>query len=340
MSASATHAQTTAACQITGNIKGVGNQSVIFFYDWQGQQRRDTVRAQNDRFSYTAHPTDDGQLNLKIVPSRFTTIWFEPGQVTVTGSIAEPAKLTVTGTPENTLTTYYNQRINWKFEQRAAAHPDSIPILGALVGQATRAFIAAHPKARTSADLLYQEAKYKNDRPVAEYEQLLRLLSPTVQSSHQGQAVARRLTVLRSQPQIGQLLPTFTIPDTANVAVSLARFKGQYVLLDFWGHWCRPCIQSMPHLKQLQAQYAAQMSIVGIGMESAEDKPLWLKAIRKNQLTWTQLSELKADKGVIEQLHVEQFPTYMLLDKQGKLLVMASQLGPIEEKLRSLVTTP
>ncbi|WP_167855679.1 TlpA family protein disulfide reductase [Hymenobacter fodinae] len=130
------------------------------------------------------------------------------------------------------------------------------------------------------------------------------------------------------------------MPDTAGVAVSLARFRGQYVLLDFWGHWCGPCISSMPHLKQLQTQYAQRLAIVGIGMEAAQDKPLWLKAIRKHQLTWTQLSELKADKGVIEQLNVEQFPTYMLLDKEGNLLVMTSSIGPVEEKLKSLLARP
>ncbi|TGD80246.1 TlpA family protein disulfide reductase [Hymenobacter wooponensis] len=116
--------------------------------------------------------------------------------------------------------------------------------------------------------------------------------------------------------------------------------SGQYVLLDFWGHWCGPCISSMPHLKQLQAQYARQLAIIGIGMEALPDKALWLRAIRKHQLTWTQLSELKSDKGVIEQLNVEQFPTYMLLDKHGRLVVMTSSLGPIEDKLKGLITAP
>ncbi|TGE04839.1 DUF4369 domain-containing protein [Hymenobacter fodinae] len=177
-STSLTQAQTKTVCQVEGNIKGLGNQAVVVFYDWKGQQRRDTVHAHNDQFSYTARPSDDGQFNLKIIPSRFTPVWFEAGQVTVAGNIAEPSELTVTGTPENTLSTQYNQQIEWKFEHRAKGNPDSIATLGKLLGQATRAFITAHPKARTSADLLYQQAKFHHDRPVGEYEKLFRNLSP------------------------------------------------------------------------------------------------------------------------------------------------------------------
>ena len=32
-------------------------------------------------------------------------------------------------------------------------------------------------------------------------------------------------------------------------------FKEKYVLLDFWGTWCGPCIKLIPDLKQLQKKY-------------------------------------------------------------------------------------
>ncbi|MCA8830376.1 TlpA disulfide reductase family protein [Hymenobacter pini] len=340
LSISGAYAQKAAQCQVKGNIEGLGNRKVVFFYNCQGRQQRDTVQAHNNQFTYTARPTDDGQFNLKLVPGKFSSVWLEPGTVTITGSFSAPTAISITGTPENALTTRYEQQVNRPLEQRAAAHPDSVAALRVLHGQATRAFIAAHPAARTSADLLYQEAKYNNDRPVADYQSLFNKLTPAVQASAQGQNVARRLTILRKQPQVGQVLPSFTIPDTAGVAVSLSSFRGRYVLLDFWGHWCAPCIKSMPHLKQLQAQYATQLAVVGIGMEAADDKPLWLKAIRKHQLTWTQLSELKSDKGVIEALNVEGFPTYMLLDPQGRLLAKSFELDAIDAELKRRLKTP
>ncbi|MBW3130049.1 TlpA disulfide reductase family protein [Hymenobacter profundi] len=333
-------AQTVQPCRITGNVKGLGNKSVVFLYDHNNHQLHDTVRAVNDRFTYTTRPSDDGVINMKLVPSRYTPIWNEPGRVTVAGDMENVGQLVVTGTPENDWNTQYNQRSRWKLEQRMEAHPDSMRVLQSLDGKAARAFIQAHPQARTSANLLYEQARFVNDQPVETYEQLLRGLSPKVRASMQGQAAASRLTALRNQPQVGRPAPKFTIPDTAGVAVSLDTFKGKYVLLDFWGHWCGPCIQSMPHLKEIQARYASQMAVVGIGVESIDEKNLWLQAIHKHQLRWTQLSELKADKGMIEQYNIEGFPTYILLDKQGVVLVKSNHLAVVEEKLKALTAMP
>ncbi|SMB99146.1 alkyl hydroperoxide reductase/ Thiol specific antioxidant/ Mal allergen [Hymenobacter roseosalivarius DSM 11622] len=326
-------------CQVTGNIKGLGNKAIVFSYERDGKSHQDTVRAINDRFSYVAHPSDDGTFTLYIAGPRFTQFWHEPGKLTATGSINKPAQLTIVGTPENALLTQYNQQIGWKFNQRMVAHPDSMLALRQLAQRPTLNFIKAHPQSRTSANLLYLQAIY-DDKPTAEYEQLLRGLSASVQASPQGQKVARRLLILKNQPIVGRPVPGFTMPDTAGVAVSLDRFKGQYVLLDFWGHWCGPCIRAMPHLKALQSQYARELAVVGIGMEAADDKKLWMAAIRKHQANWTQLSELKGDKGVIEQYNITGFPTYLLLDKQGIVLERGRDLGPIEEKLKALLAKP
>lgn len=145
---------------------------------------------------------------------------------------------------------------------------------------------------------------------------------------------------LRNQPVVGRPAPAFTIPDTAGVAVPLSRFKGQLVLLDFWGHWCGPCIASMPHLKEVQARYARQLAVVGIGMENADDKPQWQQAIRKHQANWAQLSELKGEEGVIAQYNITAFPTYLLLNQQGVVVERSNELGPIEAKLKMLVPAP
>jgi len=329
-------AQTTPPCQIQGHVKGLGNKTIVFSYVQQGQQHQDSVRAADDRFTYTTRPSDDGTVILHLVRSPFVRFWNEPGQLTATGSMTEPSHIAIVGTPNNDLLTQYHQTIDWAFDKREHAHPDSAALLKPLFKRATLDFVKAHPRSRTSAYALYWQSMY-DDKPVDEYEQLYRQFSSAVKAGPQGQAMAKRLAVLRNQPLVGRKAPTFTIPDTANVAVSLDRFKGQYVLLDFWGHWCGPCIKSMPHLKQLQARYAQQVAVVGIGMEDADDKKAWLDAIHKHQATWTQLCELQGNKGVIQQYNITAFPTYLLLDKQGVVLERANELGAIDEKLKKLV---
>ena len=334
-------AQRAPTCQVTGNIKGLGNQPVVFFYDYHGRPQRDTVRAVRDHFTYAAQPSDDGLINLQFSPQRSTLFWYEPGRVTLTGTFAEPGEVAATGTPENDLFTAYQQRVEWPFQRRRTASPDSIAILDKLMQVPTLAFVRAHPRARTSAHLLYWQTIY-DAGPLAEYAQLLAGLAPAVRQSIQGQAAAHRLAILRTQPLVGRLALSFTIPDTAGVAVSLAQFKGQYVLLDFWGHWCNPCIRSMPHVRELRTRYSRQMAVVGIALENKTEKESWLRAIRKNRAYWTQLSELKGAgaQDVIAQYNITAFPTYLLLDKQGVVVARTSDLDDIEAKLKTLLTSP
>ncbi|MFN0011939.1 MAG: TlpA family protein disulfide reductase [Phycisphaerales bacterium] len=40
--------------------------------------------------------------------------------------------------------------------------------------------------------------------------------------------------------------------------------KGKVYVVEFWATWCGPCIQSIPHLSQLQAQYQDKVTIIGV----------------------------------------------------------------------------
>jgi thiol-disulfide isomerase/thioredoxin len=42
--------------------------------------------------------------------------------------------------------------------------------------------------------------------------------------------------------------------DVAGHALSLADFRGKYVLLNVWATWCGPCVAEMPSLDRLQAE--------------------------------------------------------------------------------------
>jgi uncharacterized protein (TIGR03067 family) len=50
--------------------------------------------------------------------------------------------------------------------------------------------------------------------------------------------------------------------------VALAGLKGKYVLLEFWGYWCGPCVQSMPVLLELHDKFHDKgLAIVGVHLD-------------------------------------------------------------------------
>ncbi|WP_426489885.1 redoxin domain-containing protein [Hymenobacter sp. 102] len=328
------------ACQLAGTITGIGQRPIVFRYTYQGREHADTVRARNDQFRYTAHPSDNGEVELVIDPTQWTSFWVEPGTVRVQGTAAVPNQLTFTGTPGNDVLTQYRQQIEWPFYanvQKALAAKQSTDSLRHQRVQASLQFVEQHLTSRASPDILLWQTRYDDTRE-DQYRRLFARLPKAQQNSVQGREIAKRLTVLHNMPVVGRAAPDFTMPDTAGVATSLSRLRGRYVLLDFWGHWCGPCIRVMPQLAALHQQYGQQVQFVGVAAEDAKDKPAWLQTIRKHHAPGLQLSELAGDATpVLTTYNINAFPTYLLLNPQG---VVVARTSDVEELSKALTALP
>lgn len=328
-----------ARCQLTGTITGLGRRPIIFRYQQQGLTHADTVRAINDQFRYTARPSDDGLIELVIDRSHWTTFWYEPGNLRVSGNAAVPHQLVITGTPDNAVLTQYHQQVEWPFEaktrQALRAGQSTGPLRQQRV-QESLDFVRKHRASRAAAEILLWQTRY-DDTQLPTYQALYNQLPKPVQTTVQGQEIARRLTILRDMPAVGRTAPHFTMPDTAGVATSLSSYQGRYVLLDFWGHWCGPCLQAMPTLSALHQQYQERVTFLGIAAESTEDKHSWLRAIRQHQPAWPQLSELAGDESpVLTTYNITAYPTYLLLDPKGVVVTRTSDLTALQQALASL----
>src|SRR5208337_327673 len=62
--------------------------------------------------------------------------------------------------------------------------------------------------------------------------------------------------------------PGFVLTDLSGQSLTLARFRGKVVLLNFWATWCAPCQVEMPVFAAWQRQYGAQgLQVIGISMD-------------------------------------------------------------------------
>ncbi|MDN7996220.1 TlpA family protein disulfide reductase [Burkholderia multivorans] len=62
---------------------------------------------------------------------------------------------------------------------------------------------------------------------------------------------------------------------------TLAAFKGQKVVVNFWASWCGPCVEEMPKLVALSHQYGQKgIRFVGIGVDSGQNVKNFLQKVK------------------------------------------------------------
>jgi thiol-disulfide isomerase/thioredoxin len=117
----------------------------------------------------------------------------------------------------------------------------------------------------------------------------------------------------------------FKLPDVEGKPVRFQDLDADLVLLDFWGTWCQPCLKSIPHLVDLQARAGGKrLKIVGIACEKEPpDQSSKRLAATVDQLKINYPILVSCNDGscpLQEALHIQAFPTMVLLDRQGRVL--------------------
>lgn len=324
--------------KIKANIVGLGDRSVRIQYSRKGMLLSDTIKTHQGQFTHLMDTTDGGVATLLINPSIQLTFWLEPTVASISGGLNSVNGLKCTGTPENDLLELYRNTIEkpYAIRKQGKSSAEADPIL-LQEQQATRQFIKQHPSTLTAAYLLYWQAIY-DTTIFDQLDQLLEDLSPSVRNSYWAQKAITRIYNFRNRPRVGKKLPAFSLPDASDQQISLDSFKGKYVLIDFWGSWCVPCIQAIPELKAVQNKYKDRLAVVSIALERPTDREKWLRAIDRYGMTWTQVVQFADRKeGVTGLYNVIEYPTLLLADAEGVLMSKIKYGEPIDEKIQQLL---
>lgn len=112
---------------------------------------------------------------------------------------------------------------------------------------------------------------------------------------------------------------------------------GKVTLIDFWASWCGPCREENPTVVALYNElHSKGLNIISVSLD--KDASKWKEAIAKDQLTWTQVSNLKEMKDPIAlQYGVTQIPTTFVLDAAGKVVAIDLYGDDLKEKIKELL---
>ncbi len=136
---------------------------------------------------------------------------------------------------------------------------------------------------------------------------------------------------------LGANAPTFQSKFADGKSYDFSKTKAEYILLDFWASWCKPCRQESPTLVRLYNAYKDKgFTIVSVSVDDNKEK--WLNAVTKDNLSWTNVSELKGWASPTATLYnVSAKQNSFLIDSQGNIIAKNLRGHDLENKLAELL---
>ncbi len=341
---------------ITGNIRGVNNGLALLTYISNGNVRVDSAAISNSNFGFSGKFEQPQEVQLSFVNESYNggiTFFAENSGIIIKSDTSTLNKPTIEGSSSQTVYEEYNNElsgINKSYDALNKLGHDIFEsgklnraIADSLVSVTQKldsnktvkisSFVKDHPSSVVSAWAINKNLLF-DPNPVI-LEPLYQKLSAANQTGIYGSLIHAAIQNAKATV-IGRKAIEFTQPDTSGKSISLSSIKSKYLLVDFWASWCGPCRAENPNVLKAYRQYKPKgFEIIGISLDS--DREAWLKAIKKDNLSWTEVSDLKAWNNPVSLAYgVKGIPFNVLLNKDGIIIAKNLRGNNLQDKLREI----
>lgn len=202
-----------------------------------------------------------------------------------------------------------------------------------------------------------QLSTYAPFKELVQYWYVKDVYFPYVQKSHSSSelTVARKLaadaalpvkdTALQNRLQqlivtMGNVLPgapglNFALEDHKGKIWHFNDLKGKVVYIDVWTTWCGPCRMEAPLFEKMAADYAGkEVVFLGISADRPKDKATWIEMAGHKQTLQLYSGEKTA---FMQYYQVPGYPTFLLFDKEGKVVTANAPRPSSEEILKAAI---
>lgn len=341
-----------ASYTIRGRLEGIDSGLALMYNPYI--KKLDSAIIRQGRFEFNGHADTPQFLFLGITKKDHKVfklkIFAENRQMNISGNIDDADNVVITGSAtqddykkfsiqfksfeeEETRLRELNDSLEAKGDKKNA---DSIKKVMGSFWKNEQAFIKKYVKQHTSSYIsAYEVYNYFYNSDAPELESIYNEFTPAVQDSYYGRKI-KDVIEAAWKTAIGKIAPDFTQNDILGNPITLSSYRGRYVLIEFWASWCAPCRVDNPNIVEAYSKFHSKaFDILGISMDDTKDK--WEEAIKKDNLSWSQVSDLRGWNNNVRALYgVEYIPMNFLIDKDGKIIARALLGDDLMKKLNEL----
>jgi peroxiredoxin len=316
--------------RISGEIKGMGNDTIYLCGTDRWYDRMDTLVVTNDKFKATLSP-DTFATALLLFRDGITYPLFlqKRGAVSIKGSADNLHALQVKGNTSNAEMTEFNRST------------DGLTLPSTqMMEEKADSFIARHPASPVSIYLLDKYFVQTAQPDMERIKKLAARLTGELQDTPYMEQLLKQLDEVERMAK-GKMAPFFRIKDTDDKEVTRSDFKDQYLLIHFWASWDslsradHAAYRRIYRREQKKKEKDRHFALLGISLDT--DRAAWRKAIATDTLQWTQACDAGGwNSDLVKQYVVRTLPDNLLLAPTGRIEARGLNSEAVEQRIEEI----